>query len=884
MTTQTRILIAEEDKIIADLLVLKLELLNFFIVGVARDGEETIRIAEELFPDIVLMDVNLKGDLNGIDAAVVLKRSHLLPVVFLADILDYSIILKSWECESYGYMIKSTSDSILNDVIINVLNYHKFENQLKSRVGLHTDAVISHEIIMREMNDENIFKQFQQNQELLFKITDDFIFVLNMEMKIIYVNPRVIDRLNYTNEELYGNSIYKIFHEKLFCVQSGIIDTVSVENCSNMIITGSGVQIPVETIVRPGTWGNKQAKFVIAKELYRLKLPEEKFAKLFHLNPSACGVTDLKSGIYIEVNRAFNTLFGFDKDDVIGKTPVELGMLTFEQRDFLIEKMDSNGNVNNVEIVLNSKTGENRYVLLSSENIYMQEKKYRFTVVHDITERKNMELILLHSREQIREVLENSINASYKRHLKTNSYDYMSPVFSVITGYTPDELKAFPFETIMSFVHPEDRAEIERVVSESFSAVEASSYKLEYRFKHKDGEYRWLLDQFTILRNNDGVPITCIGSVGDITRSKMAEKMMLEKTSLLNSIIETTSDAVFVKNIDGRYILINNSALDFVGMNRADVIGKDDRYIFSASDVEVVMHNDCVVIDEGRVKTFEEYVKVSSGEIFTFLSSKGPVYDSNGKITGTFGIARDITMRKKNEYELELYRDHLEDLIKYRTRELLESEDEIRRLNQNIMNFQEEERQRIARDLHDSVGQIILAAKINIDTYKEDPHRFADRLDIGLNFLIMASQELRDIYMNLYPSILDDHGLEKSVRWLVANMLEPAGLKSVIEINLNPSPPHNICINLYRIIQEIISNVLKHSDAGNFSLSLISDKKTLKLTATDDGKGFGEETGGGITSGCGLSNIRNRVRHLNGSVSIEMNRCPGTSMDIIIEL
>ncbi|MBU3188403.1 diguanylate cyclase [Clostridium bowmanii] len=115
---------------------------------------------------------------------------------------------------------------------------------------------------------------------------------------------------------------------------------------------------------------------------------EEKFSKLFHINPSACGLSDLEDHKYIEVNEAFYDLLGFDKNEVIGKTAAELDIMTTQTRNKVLLKADSNGNIRSVEVDLKAKNGDIKHVLLSSENIYVKDKKYCFIAINDITEIK----------------------------------------------------------------------------------------------------------------------------------------------------------------------------------------------------------------------------------------------------------------------------------------------------------------------------------------------------------------------------------------------------------------------------------------------------------------------------------------------------------------
>ncbi len=148
-------------------------------------------------------------------------------------------------------------------------------------------------------------------------------------------------------------------------------------------------------------------------------------------------------------------------------------------------------------------------------------------------ERQRVDQALQESQEHLREVLENSIDASYKRNLQINAYDYLSPVFARITGYTPDEMSALPIEVVLSFMHPDDLAEVERVIAESMSGDIGIAHQVTYRFKHKNGQYRWLQDRFTVIRETGGPALARIGSVSDVTERKLAEEALSERNENL---------------------------------------------------------------------------------------------------------------------------------------------------------------------------------------------------------------------------------------------------------------------------------------------------------------------------------------------------------------
>jgi diguanylate cyclase (GGDEF)-like protein/PAS domain S-box-containing protein len=272
-------------------------------------------------------------------------------------------------------------------------------------------AIIGFEGTARDITErkvaEDALKQTRQNYETFFNTIDEFLFVLDEQGNIIHTNTTVIDRLGYTREELLGKSVLMVHPSERRDEAGRIVDEMLrgvAEFCPVPIIKKSGIQIPVETRVSPGFWDGKPVIFGVTKDISKIRLSEEKFSKLFFINPSACGLSDLDDHKYIEINEAFCTLLGFEKNEVIGRTASDLGILTPETSNAIIQKLDSYGNITNVEADLKAKNGDIKHVLLSAENITVQEKKYRFTVVQDITERKQAEDALQKSEERYREL------------------------------------------------------------------------------------------------------------------------------------------------------------------------------------------------------------------------------------------------------------------------------------------------------------------------------------------------------------------------------------------------------------------------------------------------------------------------------------------------
>lgn len=406
-------------------------------------------------------------------------------------------------------------------------------------------------------------------------------------------------------------------------------------------------------------------------------------------------------------------------------------------------------------------------------------------------------------------------------------------------------------------------------------------FSKEYLYHLSSGK-RWFNGIVTPLPDRSSGTIGAVISFENITGLKETELELKEHRNNLEDLVKYRTKELFES--EERYKYIIDAITDYVYQVKFDD-NKNMTTDYTEGCFNVTgyhsfefMNNPLLwinIVHEEDRSTVQNFINdLSLGKDSFEKNFNNRIIHKNGSIRW---LMNTIVVHKRPDGEMKGY-----DVITRDISEIKNAEDEIKRLNLNIMNLQEEERQRVAKDLHDSVGQTILAAKINIDTYKQNPERFANRIDIGLDFLIKASQELREIYMNLYPATLNDLGLEMTIRWLISNTMEPAGITSNIDINLTLSPAHNIEINLYRIIQELISNVLKHSGADTFDLNLNSDGRILKLIVKDNGKGIFSESK--LNTGYGLSNIKNRISHLNGTISIKMNDPKGTITIITINL
>ncbi len=213
-------------------------------------------------------------------------------------------------------------------------------------------------------------------------------------------------------------------------------------------------------------------------------------------------------------------------------------------------------------------------------------------------------------------------------------------------GYLESELVGSPIMELASRV---DTLECGRV--EAVYRGEIPYYQLEAQFNRKNGSVVWGLLTASSVRREGDRPLYGVAIVEDFTERKRAEDAVRESHSLLHAVIGGTPDPIYVKDIKGRYLLLNAAASQLLGQPAADIVGKTDEEVLPSELASRIRESDREVIAAGEPRNFEESFESDSG-VRTYLSTKGVYRDESGFAIGLFGIARDITERKRAEDEL----------------------------------------------------------------------------------------------------------------------------------------------------------------------------------------------------------------------------------------
>jgi signal transduction histidine kinase len=218
---------------------------------------------------------------------------------------------------------------------------------------------------------------------------------------------------------------------------------------------------------------------------------------------------------------------------------------------------------------------------------------------------------------------------------------------------------------------------------------------------------------------------------------------------------------------------------------------------------------------------------------------------------------------------------------------LQRNEREFRRLGRAVWRVQEDERRRLARDLHDGVGQNLTAIKHRLaaiaSTLPADALETRAALEATIALCGDTLEDTRQLSRLLRPAILDDLGLEAALRWLARTQAEASGLEISLDIGTLPALDNDLQTLLFRVAQEALNNIAKHAHARSVLIRLVARGTLLQLQVADDGQGFEPEQAQ-RAGGSGLGGMRERLRLYDGQLELHSAPGEGTRVRAIVPL
>ena len=493
---------------------------------------------------------------------------------------------------------------------------------------------------------------------------------------------------------------------------------------------------------------------------------------------------------------------------------------------------------------------------------------------HEIARREEAEADLRRSEERYRflyhhtPALLHSIDAQ-GRLIGVSDY------WSEALGYKPHEVIGRP---LTDFLTPASRRLArDQTLPGFFSRGWCQDEAL--RFVKKDGSVVEVLLSAVAEKDAAGHLVSSLSVFKDVTRLKRAqedlrqaqeqlslyskdlERQVRQRTREITGILQYTPAVIYMKDREGRYVLLNSRWQELFGLPAQEVQGKTVYDVFPKDAADVFRKNDLLVLSTKRPFQSEEIFPVGD-RTYNYLSVRFPVLDESGEVIRLCGISVDITDLKK-------------------------AQDRLRRLSSSIMASQENERTAIARELHDELGQVLTVLRMDAvwlrDHLGESDPAGARRSRNMCQLIDRTISDVRHIATRLRPPALDDLGLVDALEWYTNDFEKRTGIACVFTPFDLPEVRDFTALAAYRVTQEALTNVARHSGATNVDVSLRVAGGQLQVAVVDNGSGFDLERVS--EQEClGLTGMRERAALAGGSLVIHSAVGQGTEILLALPL
>jgi PAS domain S-box-containing protein len=590
-------------------------------------------------------------------------------------------------------------------------------------------------------------------------------------------------------------------------------------------------------------------------------------------------------GVILWANQADLDLVGYPRDEYIGQHSAAFHLEPQRMEDLLL-RLKRGEVIRDYETRLRIKNGAARHALVTASGVFESGKfVYGQVFTVDITARKLVEEGLRENERRFREMLDALPTAIYTTDAHGNLTHY-NPASIEFSGRRP-EIGTDHWCVSWKLFHedgtpmPLDECPMALALKEGriIDGVEAVA-------ERPDGSRAWFTPFPRVLHDADGNVVGGINMLLDITARKEAERTR----SHLAAIVDSSDDIIISKNLDGVITSWNKGAERMLGYTPDEAIGQHIFLIippeYRAEEVTILER-----LKRGqRVEHFETVRVAKNGTRLDLSLTISPVRDGRGRVIGASKVARDIGEKKQAERLLQESQDQLrtlaeglEVLVRIRTRELeernaaiLQQSEQLRELSKRLLRTQDEERRRIARELHDSAGQIVTALGMNLSCMKpfveQDP-QLGKPLEECKDLVAQLSKEIRTMSYLLHPPLLDETGLSQAIRWYMQGLAERSDLKIQLDVPGDFGRlSGDLELAMFRIVQECLTNIHRHSESKTAKISLSRKSGTVSLKIEDQGKGISADKLAGIQgqrSGVGITGMRERVRHLGGVLAIQ---------------
>ena len=606
---------------------------------------------------------------------------------------------------------------------------------------------------------------------------------------------------------------------------------------------------------------------------------EQMFSKAFRSSPDPVGITALPEGYFLEVNDSFTRFTGYTHEETLGKTPLQLNLWKDPaHRERVMAKLQKEWEVREEEFECLTKRGETRVGQFSGTVIELNGRPCVLAMIKDVTARKKAEEALRASEERFRNLVQDlHIGVVLLGPDAETRFANRAALESF--GLSKEEAigkKSSHF--VMTAIH-EDGTEIPfsmRPGPRAIATKQAIRNEVVGWRRPNSNEVLWTLVDAVPHLTADGEVASVILSITNITERKLAEEALRASEERFRTLVRDFDVGVILLGPGAEIQFANQAAEKMFRIPIESALGKTSSELGlisineDGSEIPFQMRPGPLALKTGQAvkNRVIGWRWPGSSEVLWTLGNAVPQFAQDGSISVVINSFTNITERKQ-------------------------AEEALRQLSTRLLQLQDEERRRLGRELHDSLAQSVLAVNLNLaqatGTMGSLDEKSRHALAEARRVLQEMSREIRTLSYLLHPPLLDELGLVSAVKEYAEGFSERSGIQLDVDLQAGfRRLPQEAETALFRIVQESLSNIQRHSASQTAKIQLRGDSNGVRLEIVDQGRGMGKGAGehgngGGTRLGVGILGMRERMLQLGGKLDIE-STSSGTKVRATIPL
>lgn len=637
---KNNILIVEDNRVIAEDIKLSLNKMGYKVCAIIAYGEKLVSVAEEMKPDLVLMDIMLKGRMNGIDAARLLKDRFDIPVVYLTAYADEDILQRAKMSEPNGYIIKPFDEKDLKVAVEIALYKHHMERKLKESKEWFATTLSS---------------------------IGDAVIATDSKGVVSFLNSVAEELTGWKEDEAIGKPLTEVFHivnefsrEPVDDPVQKVIQTGLVVGLANhtVLISKDGRKLPIKDSGAPiqNNRGDLVGVVMVFQDITKARKTEIALKKSEAYYRSL--ISNLHEDILVinrnyeitDVNNTFLISTGHNRTDVIGRFCHEIAHAYNKPchevgEECMLKDVFESGKPCSTIHKHQNKDGLKVYVDITLSPLKDSDGKVTHVIeaVRDITDLMHTKVALQESEEKYRTLVESSTDAILMLN-KDRVIVSCNQACLVLFGYERKEMEGQPARMI----HPSDES-FNSFGKASYPAIENyGTYTTELEILHKDGSLIPVETTTSLLKSSDASKGGYVAILRDITKRRQADEYRIR----LETAIEQAAEGVMITDAEGMIQYVNPALERITGYSREEITKQNPKIFQSGKHDEAFYRSMWKTLTSGKIWQGHFINKRKDNSIYEEDTTIAPIKNATGKIVNYVAVKRDVTDEINRERQL----------------------------------------------------------------------------------------------------------------------------------------------------------------------------------------------------------------------------------------